>query len=82
MPKKIISGVKVTGLYPFNEENVDFPKIVEIVETMNKADIEDVVNHLPHIEAHIELDILSQFKDAEKKYDSDGDTKADILFYF
>lgn len=84
MPKNIISGFRVTGLYPFNVENVDYSKIVlRQVETLNKADTEDVENHLRYIEAHIEPAILSQFKDAKKKkYDWDGDTKAEMLFDF
>lgn len=88
MVKNIQSGFRVTGLYPYNADSVDYSKIIvrNIPNLIHQTTsiIDEMKAHLAFIETNInkiDVDLVTEFKRTYRgKYEWDGNEKASMLF--
>lgn len=76
LKKAIQSGFRVTGLFPFNANNVDYTKCVAQKKTfVVENDIRQVISHLDHLESKMDPFLLQKFKEHSKQEDWLGEEK-------
>lgn len=86
MVNNIQSGFRVTGLYPFNADSVDYSKIIVRTIPIHKitSNIDDIKSHLTFIENNInkfDVDLVTEFKRTYRgKYEWDGKVEASLLY--
>jgi len=86
MVNNIQYGFRVTGLYPFNADSVDYSKIIVRTIPIHKTtlNIDDIKSHLTFIENNInkfDVDLVTEFKRTYRgKYEWDWKVEASLLY--
>lgn len=91
MPHNVVSGFRATGIFPFNENAVDYRKIIQrsppppaqLLENMQNEAQNMNLTHLMHVESKIDSQKLEDFRATIIEGDPwSGDVADTSLFYF